>query len=234
MASLRYRGVRNNFAIMPFLGTIFSGSKMDPFAFFWCRLLFWRYLYECRFFCAAMTTTQISHFPHYTETTGTTYHVLVGILLVCSSSSQCCCCWSLQRVPRLHCTKKDMAPLESKHGHHLQWRAAFARAARGRPSDPKRAATAPGCRACSSSRDNCVGSLVGQDQTQANSNSCYCTRSPEVVRGFNWGLGECGCERNRFGTSMEQPNSCDVDELWFSCVLYARNFCCYGTWCTTL
>ena len=189
MASLRHRGVRNNFAIMPFLGTIFSGSKMDPFAFFWCRLLFWRYLYECRFFCAAMTTTQISHFPHYTETTGTTYHVLVGILLVCSSSSQCCCCWSLQRVPRLHCTKKDMAPLESKHGHHLQWRAAFARAARGRPSDPKRAATAPGCRACSSSRDNCVGSLVGQDQTQANSNSCYCARSPEVVRGFSWGLG---------------------------------------------
>ena len=46
-----------------------------------------------------------------------------------------------------------MAPLESSHGHHLPTRAASARAARGRCFDPKRAATAPECRACSASPD---------------------------------------------------------------------------------
>ena len=39
-----------------------------------------------------------------------------------------------------------------------------ARAARGRCFDPKRAATAPECRACSASREHRVGSQVGQDQ----------------------------------------------------------------------
>ena len=50
----------------------------------------------------------------------------------------------------------------------------FKNAARGRYLDPKRAATAPGCRACSASPEHRVGSLllVGQDQTQAHSSSC--------------------------------------------------------------
>ena len=64
-----------------------------------------------------------------------------------------------------------MTPLESRHGHHLPTRAASARAARGRCFYPKRATTAPGCRACSASPEHRVGSLliVGQDQTQAHS-----------------------------------------------------------------
>ena len=68
-------------------------------------------------------------------------------------------------------------PLESSHGHrvctYVSTRAAFARAARGRRFDPKRAATAPGCRACSASPEHRVGSLliVGQNQTQAQSSS---------------------------------------------------------------
>ena len=63
--------------------------------------------------------------------------------------------------------------LESSHGHHLPTRAASARAARGRCFDPKRAAPAPGCRACSASPDHRVGFLliIGQDQTQAHSSS---------------------------------------------------------------
>ena len=66
-----------------------------------------------------------------------------------------------------------MTPLESIRGHHLPIRAASARAARGRCFDPKREATAPGCRACSVSREHRVGSLlvVGQHQTQAHSSS---------------------------------------------------------------
>ena len=64
-------------------------------------------------------------------------------------------------------------PLESSHGHHLPTRAAYACAARGRCFDPKRAATAPGCRACSASPEHRVGSLliVGQDQAQAHRSS---------------------------------------------------------------
>ena len=81
---------------------------------------------------------------------------------------------SLQQVPRWYgCAKKKVTPLESSHGHHVPVRAASARAARGRCFDPKRAATAPGCRACSASPEHRVGSLliVGQDQTQAHSRS---------------------------------------------------------------
>ena len=71
------------------------------------------------------------------------------------------------RYPDRTRTKKKVTPLESSHGHHRQARAASALAAHGRCFDPKRAATAPGCRACPSSREHHVGSLVGRDQTQA-------------------------------------------------------------------
>ena len=80
----------------------------------------------------------------------------------------------MQQVPRSYCCTKRVMTLESSHGYHLPTRAASARAVRGRCFDPKRAATAPGCRACSSSREHRVGSLrvlIGQDQTQAHSSS---------------------------------------------------------------
>ena len=66
-------------------------------------------------------------------------------------------------------TKKKVTPLESSHRHHRPARAASARAVRGRRFDRKREATAPACRACSASRQHRVGTLVGQDQTQAHS-----------------------------------------------------------------
>ena len=80
---------------------------------------------------------------------------------------------SSQQVPRSYCCTKGVMPLESSHGHHLPTRVASSRAARGRCFDPKRAATAPGCRACSASPEHRVGSLlvVGQDQTQVHSSS---------------------------------------------------------------
>ena len=56
--------------------------------------------------------------------------------------------------------------MESSHRTHRPARAVSARAARGRRFDPEREATAPGCRACSSSREHRVGSLAGQDQSQ--------------------------------------------------------------------
>ena len=91
-----------------------------------------------------------------------------------------CCRCSLQQVPRSYCCTKKITPLESSHGHHLLARAASARAGRGRCFDPKRAATAPGCIACSASREHRVGSLllliVGQDQTQAHSSSSTIVR----------------------------------------------------------
>ena len=77
---------------------------------------------------------------------------------------------SSQQASRSYCCTKRVTPLESSHGHHLPTRAASVRAARGRCFDPKRAATAPGCRACLASREHRVGSLVGHDQTQAHSN----------------------------------------------------------------
>ena len=76
-----------------------------------------------------------------------------------SSSSDCCRC-SRQQVHRSYCCMKKVTPLESSHGHHLPTRAASARAARGRCFDSKRAATAPGCRACSASPEHRVGSLL--------------------------------------------------------------------------
>ena len=78
-------------------------------------------------------------------------------------------------------TKKKVTPLESSHCHHRPARAASARAARGRRFDPKRAATAPGCLACSASREHRAGSLliVWQDQTQTNSSSS--ARSPSTT-----------------------------------------------------
>ena len=80
---------------------------------------------------------------------------------------------SCQQVPRSYCCMKRVTPLESSHGHHLPTRAVSPRAARGRFFDPKRAATAPGCRACSANPEHRVGSrlIVGQDQTQDHSNS---------------------------------------------------------------
>ena len=77
------------------------------------------------------------------------------------------------RYPDRTAVRKRVTPFETSHDHHLPARAASARAARGRCFDPKRAATAPGCMACSASREHRVGSLliVGQDQTQAHSSS---------------------------------------------------------------
>ena len=113
--------------------------------------------------------TSTSLFSHFTETTRTTMIPGTGLryqVFIASSSSQ--------QVPRLYCCTKRVTPLESSHGHHLPTRAASARAVRGRCFDPKRAATAPGCRACSASPEHRVGSLllVGQDRTQAHSSSC--------------------------------------------------------------
>ena len=85
------------------------------------------------------------------------------------------------RYPDRTAVRKRVTPLESSHGHHLPTRVASARAARERCFDPKRAATAPGCRACSAGREHRVGSLliVGQDQTQAHSSSS--TRSSSTT-----------------------------------------------------
>ena len=87
-----------------------------------------------------LPTAGIEVAPHYHQ------------LLVASSSSL--------QVPRSECCAKRVTPLESSHGHHLRTRAASAHAARGRCSDPKRGATAPGCRACSASPEHRVGSLL--------------------------------------------------------------------------
>ena len=121
--------------------------------------------------------TSISLLSYYTDTTRTTYdtryrYQVPGI--IASSSSQ--------QVPRSYCCTKRVTPLESSHGHHLPTRAASARAARGRCFDPKRAATAPGCRACSANREHRVGSLsiVEQDQTQAHSSGSS-TRSSSTT-----------------------------------------------------
>ena len=109
--------------------------------------------------------TSISIFSNYTETTPTTYDTRYRYHepgIIASSSSQ--------QVPRSYCCTKRVTPFESSH---LPTSADSAHAARGRCFDPKRAATAPGCRACSASPEHRVGSLliVGQDQTQAHSSS---------------------------------------------------------------
>ena len=63
--------------------------------------------------------------------------------------------------------KGDAVRIEPRPPSPNACRAASPRAARGRCFDPKRAATAPGCRACSASPEHRAGSLliVGQDQT---------------------------------------------------------------------
>ena len=101
---------------------------------------------------------------YHTETTRTSCHV-PGIY---TAAVRTCLC-NLRQVPRSYCTKNKVTPLESSHGHNLPARAASARAARGRCCRPKRAVTAPRCRACWASREHRVSSLVGHDQTQTNS-----------------------------------------------------------------
>ena len=90
--------------------------------------------------------------PHVT---GTRYRYQV---FIASSSSQ--------QVPQSCCCTTRVTPLESSHGQHLPTRAASARAARGRRFDPKRTATAPGCRACSVSPEHRAGSNSGSQQQQ--------------------------------------------------------------------
>ena len=72
-----------------------------------------------------------------------------------------------------HCCTKRVAPLESIHGHNLPACAASEHAARGRYFDPKRAATASGCRTCSASRDHRVDCLfiVRPNETQRHSST---------------------------------------------------------------
>ena len=135
---------------------------MTPFCPF-CDFIFELPCTRAEPYARISVKTSISLFSYYTETTHvprTRYRYQV---LIASSSSQ--------QVPRWYCCTKRVTPLESSRGHHLPTRAASARAARGRCFDPKRAATAPGCRACSASPEHRVGSLliVRQDQTQAHS-----------------------------------------------------------------
>ena len=147
---------------------------------------------------------------------------------------------SSQQVPRSYCCTKRVTPLESSHGHHLPTRAASAHAARGRCFDPKRAATAPRCRACSASPEHRVGSLsmVGQDQTQARgarrqlltmAHTSTASSAPDAVpRVPGGGPGECGL---RFSLCTQQLNWCAVDELSFSglCHEYCCCLTCYPT-----
>ena len=136
-------------------------------------------MYERRILCAALGKTSIFFFSYDTETTRTTYQYQVpGIYTAAVRTATAV--RSLQQVPR-SCCAKEVTPLDSSGGHHLPARAASARAAHGRCFDPQRAATAPGCRACSASREHRVGSLliVGQDQTQAHSSSS--TRSSSTT-----------------------------------------------------
>ena len=103
------------------------------------------------------------HFTYFVLNGDHTYHVpgtgTRYLYTVARSSSQ--------QVPRSCCCTKRVTPLESSHGHHLPTRAASARAAHGRCFDPKRAATAPGCRVCSASPEHRVGSI----NSRAGSNS---------------------------------------------------------------
>ena len=107
--------------------------------------------------CAGLCKNEHLFFSYDTEATRTTYQVR-GTRYLYSSSSYCCHC-SLQQVPHPYCCTKRVTPLESSHGHHLPTRAGSARAARGRGFNPQRAATAPGCRACSATREHRVGSV---------------------------------------------------------------------------
>ena len=108
--------------------------------------------------------TSISFFSYDTGTTRTTYDLPGNS----TAAVRTVAAVGFSRYPRSYCWTKRVALLESSHGHHLPARAVSAHAARGRCFDPKRAATAPGCRACSASREHRVGSV---DQTQAHSSS---------------------------------------------------------------
>ena len=145
---------------------------MGPFAHAVCDFILELPCTSVESYARLYVKTSISHLSYYTETTyvpRTRYRYQV---FIASSSSQ--------QLPRSYCCTKRVMPLESSHGHHLPARAASARAARGLCSDPKRAATAPGGRACSASREHRVGSLVGQDQTQPHSNSSSRSSSTAV------------------------------------------------------
>ena len=163
-----------------------------------------------------------------------------------NSSSYCCRC-SLQHVPRSHYCTKKVTPLESSHGHHLPARATSARAARGRCVGPERAATAPGCRACSAGREHRVGSLIINSRAESTSGS----QQQAVLRGgrrqlltmahihrivrprcfteSSWlrGPGECGLVCDRFILCTQQLNWCAVGQLSFSCLCH--EYCCCGT-----
>ena len=132
---------------------------------------------ECRILCAALCKNKHFIFLYCTETTRTTYQV-PGIY---TAAVRTAATVVYSRYPRSCCFTKQVTPLESSRGHHLPARSASARAACRRCFDPKRAATAPGCRACSASRGRRVGSLlvVGQDQTQAH--SCSSTRGSSAT-----------------------------------------------------
>ena len=173
------------------LCNIFLGSKMGPSTSSVCdfisELLILRSRYTNVFLMRGYGKTRISFFvrvikrPHRHETINAAYEAWYSR----SSSSSTELYWYPDRTR----TKKKVTPLQSSHRHHRPARAASARAARGQRFDPKREATAPGCRARSASRDHRVGSLVGQDQTQAHSNSSTtvvrvhrCTRcQPDLV-----------------------------------------------------
>ena len=141
-------------------------------------------------------------------------------------------------------------PLESSHGHHLPTRAVSARAARGRCFDPKRAATAPGCRACSASPEHRVGSLlmVGQDQTQAHSSSSTRGSSttpddgshihrivrPRCRTESSWlRAGRVWACTRPLQSVHAAADRCAVDELSFSGLCH-EYCCCCGTCYTTL
>ena len=146
-------------------------------------------LYGCRILCAALGKNK--HFIFFVWYGDHTYRV-PGTRYFYSNSSYCCrCC--LQQVPRSSFCTKRVTSLESSHGHHLPPRAASARAARGRCFDPKRAATAPGCGACSAIREHRVGSvlIVRYDQTHAHSSSS--TRSSSTTPDDGWHILRIVC-----------------------------------------
>ena len=145
---------------------------MGPFASFVCDVIF-ELPYTSVVSYARLWQKRSFHFvrmirrPHRQRPHIIQYEFPVPGTRVLDSSSSTEFCWYPARTR----TKKTVTALESSHRHHRPARATSAHAARGRCFDPKRAATAPGCRACSASREHRVGSLVGQDQTQVRSNS---------------------------------------------------------------
>ena len=89
-----------------------------------------------------------------------------------------------RHIDRTRTKKKKVTPLESSHRNHRPARAASARAARERCFDPTRAATTPGCRACSASREHRVGSLWGRIKLRLTATAVvrvYSSCQPELV-----------------------------------------------------